>query len=187
MKTLNKSLERDGSYLAAPQFIVSNTAIMKLSINTSVVDWSMESFEKAVRPHLDALEKELSSDYSGIMENLWIDLELCPPFTESHKPYRFRFQKKVSMSPPKGLGLEVFQLDKEYEYNVGHYSVMPDYEAIRSMPEEDVPFYLLRILYSSTAVLLEKKKRLQGFDAERFREDFASCCKRLGCTIDTAN
>lgn len=158
---------------------------MKLSINTSIVDRTMESLENAIRHHLDNLEKELSKDYGGIMENLWIDLELSPILVNFHKPYKFRFQKKVSLSPPKGMGLEIFNKEKKYDYNVGHYSVRPDYDSLKELPKKDAPLYFLNLLYNSTEALLEKKKRLQGFEVERFREDFVSCCNRLGILINT--
>ena len=115
------------------------------------------------------------------MENLYIELELCPPLTDDRGPWSFRFQKSVS--PPREL--KAFNLPKLR--NVGHYSVRPDFKALADMLIDDVPCYLIRLLYSSTEVLLKKRRRLQGFDAERFRADFAAAAERLGCRIDPSS
>ena len=64
--------------------------------------------------------------------------------------------------------------------NVGYYSVRPDFAKLLSIPLKSVASYAISLIYDSTVVLLDKQKKLGGFDALRFREDFLSCSRRLG-------
>jgi hypothetical protein len=151
---------------------------MNVSIGAGAFHWTLTSIADAIRPLTDTLSRELSNDYGGPMENLWIDLELCPPLHADQKPWGFRLQKSVS--PPREL--KAFNMSKER--NVGHYSVRPDFKALEDMPVDQVPCYLIRLLYSSTEILVEKKCTLKGFDAEKFRQDFAAVAERLGCPVE---
>nr|MBP6343684.1 hypothetical protein [Candidatus Omnitrophota bacterium] len=115
-------------------------------------------------------------DYGGTMNHLWIDLELNEPPLGRSKPWPFRFQKKVgSLSPSKLTGLP----GKVYT-NVGHYSVEPDFQKLRSIPLDSVPNYVLSLIYASTAILLDKQKKFAGFDAQKFRADFLTVCRQHG-------
>jgi hypothetical protein len=64
--------------------------------------------------------------------------------------------------------------------NVGHYSVRPDFATLTSVPLESVVGYVLDLIYSSTSVLVDKQRRLGGFDAQRFRSELRSACERRG-------
>jgi hypothetical protein len=67
--------------------------------------------------------------------------------------------------------------------NVGHYSVRPDFQKMLRIPLESIASYALSLIYASTSVLIEKQKKLGGFDAQRFRLDFLSSCKKHGFEI----
>lgn len=110
------------------------------------------------------------------MKHLWIDFELIESHAKRRPPYSFRFQKKVGGSSPDkltGLPRGVYE-------NVGHYSVRPDFQELRSVPQESIVGYVLSLIYTSTSVLIEKQKKLGGFDAQRFRSEFSATCRHHG-------
>lgn len=127
----------------------------------------------------ESVGKDLSNDYGGTMEHLWIDFELIQEHAIQRPSVPFRFQKKVggSIFPLTGLRTETY-------HNVGHYGISPDFPTLFGTPLDDVPRYALGLIYDSTARLLEKQKKLGGFDALRFRRDFLSVCGKLGYAID---
>ena len=148
---------------------------MKVQLSAHMVDASTADVGSALRPIFERLGRELSGEYGGVMEHLWIDLELI----ESHArqdgtpQHRFRFAKRVSGGrPPFGLP------PLPDWFNVGHYSVRPDFKRIASLPEQEAIEYALSLLYDSTEVLLSKQKKLGGFDAALFRERFLIAVKR---------
>lgn len=151
---------------------------MKLSINANMCDQATAPIADVIRAPLKAVSRELSKDYGGAIEHLWIDFELIEAHAKMRSPYAFRFQKKVGGSIDRLTGLRT-----PVHQNVGHYSVRPDYRVLRSTPLVSVADYVLREVYLSTAVLIEKRKRLGGFDAERFRSDFAAYCRERGNTF----
>src|SRR6185436_2353439 len=113
------------------------------------------------------------------MMHLWIDFELIRDFPELRPPWSFRFQKRVSgYSAQKLIGLPC-----PARKNVGHYSVRPDFRALLKIPRNSVAGYALSLIYASTAVLIEKQKKLGGFDACKFRSDFLAACRRHGYKI----
>jgi hypothetical protein len=67
--------------------------------------------------------------------------------------------------------------------NVGNYSVRPDFHELRSVPLDSVVSYALSLIYASTSVLIEKQKKLGGFDAQKFRSDFLTSCMQHGYDI----
>ena len=69
--------------------------------------------------------------------------------------------------------------DKEF-FNVGNYSVRPDYFELARIPLDDVPCYLMTVLYESTRSLYGKRQ-LNGFDVESFRRRFADALAARGC------
>lgn len=148
---------------------------MKVNLNANMVDQATQGIASVLRDEFKKLETALSNDYGGTIDHLWIDFELIEHHTQSRPPFPFRFQKRVGGKVFKLTGLPV----PLYE-NVGHYSVRPDFTILLSIPLKSVATYALGLIYDSTVVLLEKQKKLGGFDAERFREDFVSCCKKLG-------
>ena len=97
--------------------------------------------------------------------------------TNGKSRYPFRFQKRVSGH--SRLGLPAIP-DR---FNVGHYSVTPDFQVISSLPNEQLVPYVLSLLYNSTSVLLEKQNKLGGFNALLFRSKFLLACESLGCEI----
>lgn len=117
------------------------------------------------------------------MNHLWIDFELIESHAAGRPPWSFRFQKRVGGSSPDkltGLPRGVYE-------NVGHYSVRPDFQELRSVPQKSIVSYVLSLIYASTTVLIEKQKKLGGFDAERFRSDFLTTCRQHGYEIDSTN
>ncbi|NYE59602.1 hypothetical protein FHW58_000754 [Duganella sp. 1224] len=122
----------------------------------------------------------LEGDYGGAMEHLWIDLELIeywskPDGTPRHP---FRFQKRVSGRSHFGLP----PIDDKY--NVGHYSVRPDFSLLTSLNSEEVVPYVLSLIYASTAGLADKKKRIGEFDLPRFQRHYREECSRLGYALN---
>ena len=130
---------------------------------------STSNIASMVQEYFPLLEKGLNKDYGGSMEHLWIDLELV----EGHKPWLFRFQKRVN-NPTS--------YTEFYSYNVGHYSVQPDFEKLKILSTKDeICSYVFELLYQSTKILEEKQRKLGGFNAIAFRRDFLTTCKEMGC------
>jgi hypothetical protein len=151
---------------------------MEVSLNANMCDQATDRIADILRDAFDTIEKELSKDYGGTIKHLWIDFELIQHYAKRRPPFPFRFQKKVGGSINRLTGL----LDPVCE-NVGHYSVRPDFEKLLRIPLESVPSYALSLIYASTSVLIEKQKKLGGFDAERFRADFLSACSERGYEV----
>lgn len=126
---------------------------------------------------LELISDELSNDYGGTMDHLWIEFQLV----DNYGPFSFRFQKKVGGKTPDRLtGI----VPGTFE-NVGHYSVLPDIAELMYVPRESVIDYVLQSLYRSTAVLVDKQKRLGDFDTDRFRSDFLAVCKNHGYDMES--
>lgn len=154
---------------------------MKLGLHANRCDSSTWRVADALLDSFKELADDLSGDYGGTMEHLWIDVELVESDAELRPPWAFRFQSKVGGSTPCSLT----GLPRPVYMNVGHYSVRPDFEKLRSVPQETVVNYVLGLIYASTSVLLEKQKKLGGFDAQRFRENFFNVCEKHGFKIET--
>jgi hypothetical protein len=151
---------------------------MEVSINANNSDSDTERVGKILYAVFQVIEKDLSKDYGGTIQHLWIDFELIQSFAELRPPFRFRFQKRVGGSVCKLSGLPTPLCE-----HVGHYSVRPDFQKLLGLPFESVPSYALSLIYASTSVLVEKQKKLGGFDAQRFRQDFLSSCREHGYDI----
>ena len=102
---------------------------MEFGLNSNMCDNKTQDIPNLLHPIFKELENRLKGDYGGIIEHLWIDLELI----ESHsrvdgKPqYPFRLQKRVS-------GYSRFGLPSiPDKFNVGHFSVKPDYKKRRGL------------------------------------------------------
>jgi hypothetical protein len=142
-------------------------------------DQSTAKIAQALHAPFKAIGKDLSRDYGGTMEHLWIDLELIRSHAERRPPWTFRFQRRVSgRSSLTGL-------TSPDRHNVGHYSVRPDFDELASIPLDSVVGYVLSLIYASTTVLIANQKRLGGFDAQAFRTDFVSACNGEGYPIRT--
>jgi hypothetical protein len=153
---------------------------MKIQINANHCDSSTEKLADELRGKLSNIESQLSGQYGGTIEHLWIDLELSEMsiLAFGKPPKAFRFQKKVSGSSRMGLPAI------PDSFNVGHYSVRPDFEVLKQNSIEQSINYIIALVYKSTEVLLAKQKKLGGFDATTFRANFLSVCTGLGFTID---
>ena len=151
---------------------------MEVSLNANTSDSTTERAREILYDAFKVIAKDLSKDYGGTMQHLWIDFELIPSWAERRPPFRFRFQKKVGGSVCRLSGLPTPLCE-----HVGHYSVRPDFQKLLALPLESVPSYALGLIYASTSVLIEKQKRLGGFDALRFRRDFLSSCREHGYEI----
>lgn len=149
---------------------------MRVGIHANMVDSTTSGVADALRPVLDALSDRLTADYGGVMEHLWIDLELIEDHArpDGLARHSFRFQKRVS-------GRSHFGLHPAPDFlNVGHFSVRPDFDLLRSLPVDQAVAYALSLIYRSTEVLHAKSRRLGGFDAEQFRKRFRDICQTAG-------
>jgi hypothetical protein len=128
------------------------------------------------------LGRELEGDYGGIIEHLWIDLELLEYLAKADGSPRhaFRFQKRVSGRTHFGLP------EAQSKFNVGHFSVRPDFALLTSSPVEHGVGHVLQKIYSTSAILLGKQRQLGGFDASQFRERFMAQCRQLGYPVENS-
>lgn len=152
---------------------------MEFSINANKDDQATAKIGEILRTAFKPISKDLSKDYGGTIQHLWIDFELIQSHADQRKPFPFRFKKKVGGSVFKLTGLPT-----PVWYNVGHYSVRPDFTELARISDETIAKYALGLIYASTSVLVEKQKKLGGFDASLFRSDFLSSCKQHGFDID---
>jgi hypothetical protein len=152
---------------------------MEVGLHANMCDLTTQRIADALHTPFRTIAKDLGKDYGGTMEHLWIDFELIEAHAQRRPPYSFRFQKKVGGSSPDKLT----GLPRGVYANVGHYSVRPDFQELRSVPQESIVSYVLSLIYASTSVLIEKQKKLRGFDANRFRSDFIFTCRRHGYEI----
>ena len=151
---------------------------MEVSLNANMLDQATERIAEVLRAAFELIEKDVSKDYGGTIEHLWIDFELIESHAERRPPFKFRFQKKVGGHVFKMTGLPV-----PLFHNVGHYSVRPDFRQLLSLPLESVANYALALIYTSTSILVEKQKRLGDFDADGFRRDFLRSCQHHGYQV----
>jgi hypothetical protein len=149
-------------------------------ISIDATDQGTEHLAEAVRPYLERASAYLSRNYGGLMEHLWIDLEMSPVRADIRPAWSFRFQRRVSLArSAKQFGLPVLS-DEVDPKNVGHFSVRPDYFKLAEVPLDNVPGFLLRLVYDE-AVALEKRSRgLGGFDARSFRRDLLEHIASIG-------
>lgn len=154
---------------------------MEVGIHANMVDQATRRIGDALRTPFKELGARLNGDYGGVIEHLWIDLELIEGHAKADGTPRhpFRFQKRVSGRSHFGMP------PIPDRFNVGHFSVRPDFGLLTSLPlQEGVPYALL-LIYQASEVLLEKQKKLGGFDAALFRERFRAECRAIGFDINT--
>lgn len=154
---------------------------MEVGIHANMVDRKTAHVADALHPTLEKLSRGLGGEYGGVMEHLWIDLELIESYArrDGGPLHRFRFAKRVSGRSPHGLP------PLPDSFNVAHYSVRPDFEHIASLSGHRIGEYALALIYASTEVLVAKQKRLGGFNAQLFQERFLKVCEELGVPIPT--
>jgi hypothetical protein len=148
---------------------------MNTKLNVNLCDETTLKIMETLRKPFKEMEEWLSQDYDGTMENLWIDFELSQIVSDQQPPFKFRFQKRIS-GKSNLSGIEFPD-----SYNVGHYSIRPNFEEIFKV--ENVITYSLNLIYESTEILIEKQKRLGGFDAFKFRAEFLKGCTKFGYKI----
>ena len=156
---------------------------MEVGLHANMCDSTTARIADALHPPFKAISRDLSKDYGGTMNHLWIDFELIEDHATRRPPWSFRFQKRVGGSSPDkltGLPRGVYE-------NVGHYSVRPDFQELRSVPQDSVVDFALSLIYASTSVLIEKQKKFGGFDTERFRSDFLTACRQYGYDLDSTD
>ena len=151
---------------------------MEVSLNANMCDQATKRIAETLHAAFKTIEKDVSKDYGGTMQHLWIDFELIQSHAERRPAYPFRFQKRVGGSISKLTGLRM-----PVRENVGHYSIRPDFQKLLTTPLDSVASYAFSLIYASTSVLVEKQKKLGGFDAQRFRMDFLSSCREHGYQI----
>jgi hypothetical protein len=153
---------------------------MEVSLHANECDVSTQRIAFALDRPFEAIGRDLSQDFGGKMKHLWIDFELIESHAKLRPPWSFRFQKRVGGSTPDqytGLPRGVYR-------NVGHYSVRPNFRELRRVPLRLVVRYVLGLVYASTSVLIDKEKKLGGFDAQKFRSAFLVACRQNGYPID---
>lgn len=142
-----------------------------VNFHANMYEPKTEKIGGIIEPFFPKIEEALRQDYGGVMEHLWLDLVLI----EHHEPLNFRFQKRVGIQDISMTSVA------EYFYNVGHYSVKPDFERLTTLTNEaEICRYIFGLWYDSMAILEKKSKSLGGFDAKKFRSDFKSACENLG-------
>jgi len=152
---------------------------MRVGFHANVCDQATSHVAKALHLPFKELGRLLQGDYGGLIEHLWIDLELLesPIKADAKSLHSFRFQKRVSGYSRMGLPAI------PDSYNVGHYSVKPDFHKITTLQNDALICYVVNLIYESTTVLLEKQKKLGGFNAMLFRENFVQASRSLGYEV----
>lgn len=149
---------------------------MKVGFHASIVDTETMVLSTALAPVFKILGEKLEGEYGGLIEHLWIDLELLKHIAKADGSPRhpFRFQKRVS-------GCSRFGLPVIPDcFNVGHFSVSPDFSLLASLSVDGAIVHVLQRIYQESAVLVGKEKKLGGFDANLFRERLLITCQQLG-------
>ncbi|MFA9217265.1 MAG: hypothetical protein ACEQSK_09185 [Sphingomonadaceae bacterium] len=152
---------------------------MEVRLHASIYDESLSALAQSLHAPFAELGQRLSGPYGGGIEHLWMNIELVESLARPDlKPrHPFRFQKRVSGRSHFGLPAVPDQ------FNVGHFSVRPDFTLLASLPAAQAICYVLRLMYEASAVLLDKQKKLGGFDAPGFRISFRDECDRIGYPI----
>lgn len=152
---------------------------MQVGLHANMCDSTTRRIADALHAPFKAIGTELSKDYGGTMNHLWIDFELIEDHATRRLPWPFRFQKRVGGSSPDKLT----GLPRGLYENVGHYSVRPDFQESMSIPQKSIVSYALNLIHASTSILIEKQKKLGGFDAQTFRSEYVATCKQHGYEI----
>ena len=149
---------------------------MQVAVRANRCDEATSPVASVLWPVFQELGRRLSGEYGGTIEHLWLDLELVErgAKVDGTPRYPFRYQRRVS-------GRSQFGLPPLPDcFNVGHFSVRPDFALISSLPADQAIRYALQLIFRATEVLKSKKKQLGGFDAERFRTSFRKACSEMG-------
>lgn len=152
---------------------------MEVGIHANMCDNKTQNIMKMIQPSIRELSKKLTGEYGGLMEHLWIDIELVESHCKEDGSARFpfRFQKRVSGKAPFGLP------PQPDNYNVGHFSVRPDFSYIKQLNEDEITNYFIKLVYKSLD-LLKNKKQLSGFNLDMFKNKYLETCKELRIICD---
>lgn len=153
---------------------------MELSLHANMCDQATSKIAITLRPPFKAIGAALTKDYGGTIKHLWIDFELVRSHCELRPPRAFRLQKKVG-----GGRCHLTGLQTSVSENVGQYSIRPDFDILLNLPLDAVMSYAFSLIYDSTVVLIEKQKKLGGFNAAAFRSDFRAFCAAAGHELTT--
>ena len=153
---------------------------MEVGIHAHMTDQATSKVGAALRPVFQELSNRLKGEYGGLIEHLWIDLELIEDHSraDGRPRHPFRFQKRVSGRSHFGLPPIPDRL------NVGHFSVRPDFALVSSLSTEQAIFYALSLIYRASEILLDKQKKLGGFDAALFRKRLLVECQILDHRVE---
>ncbi|SEI90016.1 hypothetical protein SAMN04488018_106175 [Myroides marinus] len=145
----------------------SDNQSLQVSFFTNVIEEKTKLIPSYLNEYLRLIEKDLYKNYGGTMESLWIDIELV----EKQEPYPFRFQKRVN-SPSS--------YTDPYTYNVGHFSIKPDFNLLDKLQSKSlICLYLIDLLCESINELSNRKKALGDFDFSTFQSDFIEACEKV--------
>lgn len=149
---------------------------MKVRISAHIVEPEFEKIGQGLRKTFIILCERLEGDYGGVMEHLWIDFELAKTFARPDgKPkFSFRFAKRVSGRSHFGLPA------LPDSFNVGHFSVRPDFDFLLTLTDAESISYCLSLVYNELNMLKHKEKKLEGFNSELLRNRFHDECLSLG-------
>jgi len=154
---------------------------MEVSLHANMCDQATIKIADVLHQPFKTIGAALSGEYGGTMKHLWIDFELIRSHCEMRPPYAFRFQKKVGGGTCHLTGLKT-----AVNENVGHYSVRPEFDTLLRLPLASVVSYALSLIYDSTSVLIDKQKKIGGFNAKQFREGFLTSCEENGYPLISA-
>jgi hypothetical protein len=152
---------------------------MKVGIHANMCDTDTQRVAASLHEPFRALGNALEADYGGVMEHLWIDLELIENNCreDGTQRYPFRFQRRVAGRSHFGLP------PSDDKFNVGHYSVRPDFQVLNSLGGDEAVSYVLSLIYESTAGLSGKRKKIGEFDLALFQSKYRDESLRLGYKI----
>lgn len=152
---------------------------MKVCIGISATDNQSETFLFVLQDFFGIIGDKLEGNYGGIMEELWIDFELVESFAKKDKKqnHAFRFAKRVSGRSHFGFP------PSPDSFNIGHFSVRPDFNYLRTNTAENIIRYCLKLIYIELQGLKTKEKKLGGFNSELLCKNFFEECKSLGINL----
>lgn len=154
---------------------------MEVKINSSRVDNRTYKIGSDLRDVFRPLSKKLDGNYGGVMEHLWIDFELNEYFanTDGKPKFPFRFAKRVSGRS------QLTGLNSPDSFNVGHFSVCPNFPYLLSLPKDEVALHCLNLIYKELDTLKSKEKKLGGFNSALFIQKFKEECNNLGYKVSS--
>ena len=173
----------DNCSCSARPHCLTGSQLVKVGFHANIVDDDTKALAAALAPVFATLGQKLEGEYGGLIEHLWIDLELLEYLAKADGSPRhpFQFQKRVSGRSRFGLPVT------PDHFNTGHFSVRPDFALVASLSVERAISHALQRIYQESAVLLGKEKKLGGFDAGIFPERLLIACQHLAHSLPTTS